>query len=57
MRLGIVGNWPRPYGGVAVHVAALARAARARGLDVRVIDIGEGQHRGEGMRPARGALP
>ncbi|ABC82532.1 glycosyltransferase [Anaeromyxobacter dehalogenans] len=56
MRLALVGNWPRPYGGVAVHVAALARAARARGVDVRVLDIGRGDHSGDGVRPARGAL-
>lgn len=51
-----MGNWPRPYGGVAVHVAALAAAARARGLDVRVLDIGHGDHAGDGIQPARGAL-
>ncbi len=56
VRLALVGNWPRPYGGVAVHVAALARAARARGLDVRVLDIGRGDHQGDGVRPARGPL-
>lgn len=56
MRLALVGNWPRPYGGVAVHVVALACAARARGLDVRVLDIGRGDHRGDGIRPARGTL-
>jgi glycosyltransferase involved in cell wall biosynthesis len=56
MRVAIVGNWPRPYGGVAVHVAALARAARARGLDVRVLDIGEGDHADDLVRPARGPL-
>lgn len=56
VRLALVGNWPRPYGGVAVHVAALARAARAHGLDVRVLDIGRGDHDGDGVRPARGTL-
>jgi glycosyltransferase involved in cell wall biosynthesis len=56
VRLALVGNWPRPYGGVAVHVAALARAARTHGLDVRVLDIGRGDHRADGIRPARGPL-
>jgi glycogen(starch) synthase len=56
VRLALVGNWPRPYGGVAVHVAALARAARAGGLDVRVLDIGRGDHQGDGIRAARGPL-
>jgi glycosyltransferase involved in cell wall biosynthesis len=56
MRIALVGNWPRPFGGVAVHVAALARSLRARGLDVRVLDIGHGDHEGEGIRPARGPV-
>jgi len=56
MRVALVGNWPRPYGGVAVHVAALAGALRARGVDVVVLDIGHGDHRGAGVRPARGPL-
>lgn len=56
VRLALIGNWPRPYGGVAVHVAALARAARTRGLDVRVLDIGRGDHESDGVRPARGPL-
>ncbi len=56
MRVSLVGNWPRPYGGVAVHVAALARALRARGADVVVLDIGRGDHDGPGIRRARGTL-
>ncbi|HEY6099557.1 MAG TPA: glycosyltransferase family 4 protein [Anaeromyxobacter sp.] len=56
MKIALVGNWPRPYGGVSVHVAALARALRARGLDVRVLDIGEGGHACDGVVPARGML-
>ncbi|HET6437722.1 MAG TPA: glycosyltransferase [Anaeromyxobacter sp.] len=56
MRVALVGNWPRPYGGVAVHVAALAAALRRRGADVLVLDIGRGDHAGPGLRPARGPL-
>ncbi|BDG05852.1 glycosyltransferase [Anaeromyxobacter oryzae] len=56
MRIALVGNWPRPYGGVAVHVAALARAARARGVDVTVLDIGRGDHAAGFVRPARGPV-
>jgi glycogen synthase len=56
MRIALVGNWPRPYGGVSVHVAALARALRTRGIDVRVLDIGEGDHDCDGVVPARGVL-
>lgn len=55
-RIALVGDYPPPHGGVAVHVAALARALRAAGLDVRVLDIGRGDHRAEGVVPARGAL-
>jgi glycosyltransferase involved in cell wall biosynthesis len=54
MRLALAGNWPPPYGGVSVHVAALARALRARGDDVAVLDLGTGGHAGPGLRRARG---
>jgi glycosyltransferase involved in cell wall biosynthesis len=56
MRIALVGDWPPPFGGVSVHVAALARALAARGADVRVLDIGRGDHAGEGITRARGAL-
>jgi glycosyltransferase involved in cell wall biosynthesis len=56
MRIALVGDWPRPYGGVSVHVAALARELWARGLDVRVLDIGKGNHAGGGILPVRGPL-
>jgi glycogen synthase len=56
VKIALVGNWPRPYGGVSVHVAALARTLRTRGIDVRVLDIGEGDHECEGVVPARGML-
>ncbi len=57
LRVALVGNWPPPWGGIAVHVSGLARALRARGLDVRVLDVGEGDHRGPAVRAARGAVP
>jgi glycosyltransferase involved in cell wall biosynthesis len=53
LRIAIVGNWPPPAGGVAVHVEALARHLAARGADVRVLDVGEGAHRGGPVVPAR----
>ncbi len=55
MKVALVGNWPPPFGGVSVHVAALARVLAGRGVDVRVLDIGRGDHRGGPVRPARGA--
>jgi glycogen(starch) synthase len=56
VRIALVGNWPPPYGGVSVHVAALARVLAARGVDVRILDIGQGDHAGGAVRPARGPL-
>ncbi len=56
MRIALVGNWPPPYGGLSVHVAGLARALRERGVDVSVLDVGEGDHREPGVRPVRGAV-
>jgi glycogen synthase len=55
MKVALVGDWPPPFGGVSVHVAALARALRARGVAVRVLDVGHGGHAGDGVVPARGA--
>jgi len=56
MKVALVGNYPPPFGGVSVHVATLQRALRARGVDVRVLDIGHGDHDGAGVAPARGVL-
>jgi glycosyltransferase involved in cell wall biosynthesis len=57
VRVALVGNWPPPHGGVSVHVAALARTLRARGIDATVIDVGSSRRRGPGVRGARGPLP
>ncbi|BDG08189.1 glycosyltransferase family 4 protein [Anaeromyxobacter paludicola] len=54
MKIALVGNWPPPHGGIAVHVAGLARALRQRGARVRVLDIGEGDHAGPELVRARG---
>ncbi len=56
MRIALVGDYPPPFGGVSVHVAALERALRARSVDVRVLDIGRGDHEAPRVVPARGAL-
>jgi glycosyltransferase involved in cell wall biosynthesis len=42
---------------VAIHVAALWQALSARGVDVSVIDIGEGHHAEAHVRRARAPLP
>lgn len=44
MRIALVGDYPPPFGGLSVHVRALERALRSRGADVRVLDIGKGDH-------------
>ncbi len=56
VRIALVGNWPPPYGGIAVHVAGLADTLRRRGFDVCVLDIGVGRHCGPALRRARGAI-
>jgi glycogen(starch) synthase len=38
----LVGDYPPPAGGIAVHVLRLHQALRARGLEVRGVDIGAG---------------
>jgi glycosyltransferase involved in cell wall biosynthesis len=55
LKIALVGDYPPPFGGVSVHVAALAQALRSRHVDVRVLDIGRGDHRGPAIAPARGA--
>ncbi len=54
MRIALIGNYPPPYGGVSVHVAGLGRWLRALGVEVRVLDIGRGDHEGDGVSRARG---
>ncbi len=56
MKIALVGNYPPPFGGVSVHVAALERALRARNVDVRVLDVGRGDNAAPGVAPARGVL-
>jgi glycosyltransferase involved in cell wall biosynthesis len=56
LSVALVGDYPPPYGGVSVHVRALARGMRARGVDVLVLDIGKGDHRGDGVVPVRAPL-
>jgi len=50
----IVGDYPPPHGGVAVHVELLQRAVRARGGECTVLDIGKGQLPADGVVPAGG---
>lgn len=47
-RLTLVGPYPPPWGGIAVHMQAIERLARRRGIAVRVFDTGEEHHRRSG---------
>jgi glycogen(starch) synthase len=51
MRVLLIGDYPPPYGGVAIHVQQLHRFLRGRGVEARVLDIGKGG------RPAPDVIP
>jgi len=56
MKVLLVGDFPPPCGGVAVHVEQLLRAFTASGVTARVLDVGHGpRNKGPGVLPARGA--
>lgn len=46
--LVLVGPYPPPWGGIAVHLRALQRLARKQGIPVRVFDTGEGHLKRDG---------
>jgi glycosyltransferase involved in cell wall biosynthesis len=48
----LVGDFPPPYGGVAVHVELVRSAVREHGGECTVLDIGKGQLPAEGVLPA-----
>ena len=50
----IVGDFPPPHGGVAVHVEVLQRAVRSQGGKCTVLDIGKGQLPADGVVAAGG---
>ena len=52
----LVGDFPPPHGGVAVHVEVLFRAVRKSGGVCEVLDIGKGQLPADGVVPAGGVL-
>jgi hypothetical protein len=53
-KLLLVGDFPPPHGGVAVHVEVLQRAVRSRGGQCTVLDIGKGQLPADGVVAAGG---
>lgn len=46
--LVLVGPYPPPWGGIAVHMRALQRLARGRGIPVRIFDTGAGHSARDG---------
>lgn len=53
MRVIIVGDYPPPHGGIAVHVKQLHRFMKEAGVDARVLDIGKGKHEADDITPIR----
>ncbi len=51
MRVLLIGDYPPPHGGVAIHVQQLHRFLRGRGVEAKVLDIGKGG------RPAPDVIP
>jgi glycosyltransferase involved in cell wall biosynthesis len=53
MRVLLVGDYPPPYGGVAIHVQQLHRFLRDRGVEAKVLDIGKGGRPDPDVIPVR----
>jgi glycosyltransferase involved in cell wall biosynthesis len=53
MRVLLVGDYPPPHGGVAVHVQQLHGYLRERGVEAVVLDIGKGGRPAEDIIPVR----
>jgi glycogen synthase len=53
LKVLLVGDYPPPHGGVAVHVEVLQRAVRATGARCDVLDVGKGQLPAFGVVPAQ----
>lgn len=53
MRVLLVGDYPPPHGGVAVHVQQLHGYLRERGVETKVLDIGKGGRAAPDVIPVR----
>ena len=42
MKVLLVGDYPPPYGGIAVHIQQMLGFLRSRGITARVLNIGKG---------------
>jgi glycogen synthase len=54
MKVLLVGDYPPPYGGVAVHVEVVHKAVRAQGGVCEVLDVGKGHLPADGVVAATG---
>ena len=53
-RVLLIGDYPPPMGGIAVHVQQLHRALVRRGVTCRVLNIGKGDAQGDGIISGKG---
>jgi glycogen(starch) synthase len=53
MQVILLGDYPPPVGGVAIHVQQLERFLRQQGAEVRVLDVGKGGRGGPEVTPCR----
>jgi glycosyltransferase involved in cell wall biosynthesis len=53
MRVLLVGDYPPPYGGVAIHVQQLHGFLRGQGVEAKVLDIGKGGRPAPDVTPVK----
>lgn len=56
MKITLVGDYPPPLGGIAVHVKQLHAFLKEAGFPATVLDIGKGKHELEDVTPVRSWL-
>lgn len=56
MKVTLVGDFPPPVGGIAIHVKQLHGFLKEAGIAARVLDIGKGRHETDDVTPVRGWL-
>jgi glycosyltransferase involved in cell wall biosynthesis len=53
MKILLIGDYPPPHGGIAVHIQQLFRFLQARTVTAQVLDIGKGDEREPSVLPVR----
>jgi glycogen(starch) synthase len=56
LKVLLVGDYPPPAGGIAIHVEQLHRFLLTRGIRTRVLDIGKGGRSAPGILPVRSRI-